>query len=140
MGSQLNNVWYQENILYIILLMLITTRKQLMRIAAWIKMGSQFHNVWYQKNILYILLVMLITTRKQLMRIADWIKMGTQFHNVLYQENILYVLSLMLITTRKQVMRIGQLGSKWGRNFTMFGKCLDFSFFNSSLMTSRHTW
>ena len=43
----------------------------------------------------------------------------------------------MLITTRKQVMRIGQLGSRWGRNFKMFRKCLDFSFFNPSLMTSR---
>ena len=42
----------------------------------------------------------------------------------------------MVITTRKQVMRIGQLGSKWGRKFTMFGKCLDFSFFKPSLMTS----
>ena len=42
----------------------------------------------------------------------------------------------MLITTRKQVMRIGQLGSKWGRKFTMFGKCLDFSFFKPFLMKS----
>ena len=34
--------------------MLITTRKQLMKIAAWIKIGSQVHNIFDIKRTFYI--------------------------------------------------------------------------------------